>query len=174
MKSRRDRGMTLLEIVVAIGILAIGLVGLVSVIVHTTRHNATMRENLIAMRAAEKQIEEMQNTSFDLVFSTFNAPAKKTFDVTGLKSPIPSTKVGSIKFPTDAGGTQLLETATGAVMGGGSNLDLNGNGSIDAGNIANLAGTPATYGVLPVEIELQWRGVQGKRLMSYRHIILRK
>jgi type II secretory pathway pseudopilin PulG len=168
MRSRGRSGVSLLEIIVALGVLAIGMVGLVSVIVHTSRHNATMRENLIAMRGAEKQIEVLQNTSFDQIFTTYSAAGNSTFDVTGLKPVPPATRVGTILFP---GGAQLLETATGALMGTAATLDLNGNGSIDT---ADLSPAPVTYTLLPVSIELKWKGVQGDRHLTYRHIILKK
>ncbi len=168
MRLGRVSGVTLLEIVIALGVLAIGMIGLVSVIVHTSRHNATMRENLVAMRGAEKQIEVLQNTPFDQVFSTYTATGNSTFDVSGLKPVPPATRVGTILFP---GGAQLLETQTGSLLGTGTNVDLNGNGSIDS---TDLSPAPVTYSILPVSIELKWRGVQGERQMTYRHIILKK
>lgn len=73
-KKRRSRGMTLVEVVIALAILAMAFFGMVSVITYTSRMNASTRERMIAMRAAERKIEQMLAcTNFDDIFNTFSA-----------------------------------------------------------------------------------------------------
>jgi len=184
MKAKGEAGLTLIEIVFAIALMAIAMVGLVSVIIHTTRHNAVMRENMIAMRAAERQLEVLQSTTFDTIFTQFGTAPANTFLVDGLVPVAANARVGAIWFPTEnvasrppgtfqaPGGVQLLETAARTLIG--MDVDMNGNGSIDTTNILGQASPWNTYGVLPVSIELNWRGIQGTRQLVYRHVILKK
>ncbi len=173
-KSRRDGGMTLVEIIISLGIMAIALVGLVSVIVHTSRHNAMMRENLIAMRAAEQQLELMQNTPFDNIYTTFSGSGR-FFAVTGLRAMPATPQVGEIKFPGFQL-NQLREDMSGALMSPTNtplpNIDMNANGNPNEST--NFAIGPVSYGVLPLMIELRWQGIQGDRTLAYRHMILKK
>ncbi len=163
---RHEKGFTLVEIVVALGILVVAIIGLVSVIAHTTRHNAVNRENQTAMRAAEKKIEEMVNSSFATVFTTFSATGAATFDVPPLLAPTSGTKVGTIRFP-GAGGA-LLELGSGAFMGMAADLDLDGNGAVTSGDVST------TYQILPLEIEMTWKGIHGERTLRYRHMLFQK
>jgi hypothetical protein len=147
-------------------ILVLGIIGLVSVIVHTSRANAVNRENLQAMRAGEKKIEEIASVPFLQIFSSYRTggnpgPAFKYPD------PALGPISGTVKFPVDAGGT-LSELATGAFMGMGGNFDMDG--------VAGLqADVSATYQILPVEIELTWPTIAGgMRTVSYRHILFNK
>ena len=79
-----------------------------------------------------------------------------------------------IRFAVDVS-NQLLENLSGALMnnldsaGTIVNFDLDGNGTIDTSG--NKSGT---YKILPVVIELNWKGVQGTRQLSYKHIFLTK
>ena len=52
--SRRTSGFTLIEVVIALAVLAIAFFGLISVITYTTRMNMSTRERMLAMRAAEE------------------------------------------------------------------------------------------------------------------------
>ncbi len=171
---RRDSGVSLIELIVAIAVMAIALFGMISVISFTTRSNMATRENMLAMRAAEKQVEEMGNTTFAQIFSTYSTGTLNTFDVTGLVPSAAGVKVGKIKFAADVS-NQLLEDLSGALMNnvdsGGTlvNFDLDGNGTLDSSG--NKAGD---YRILPVVVELNWKGVQGTRQLSYKHIFLKK
>lgn len=160
--------------------MAVALFGMISVITFTTRSNMATRENMLAMRAAEKKIEEMKNTNFADIFTTFNAAAEQTFDInpSAVKTygkddlvPFPpDAKVGKVKFPVN--GSLLDESQTGALMsnlngaGAVADFDLNGDGKV--------GGTVTTYMILPVVIEIHWKGVQGERKLSYKHIFFNK
>ena len=57
----KQAGFTLVEVVIALGIMAIAFFGMISVITYTSRTNAQVRERMVATRAAEKKIEQMLN-----------------------------------------------------------------------------------------------------------------
>ncbi len=172
--NRRGRagGFTLIEVVISMTVLVLALMGMVSVIVHTTRHNAVNRENQAAMRAAEKKIEEMVNRPFDTVLAAFSSTAGGNpgpdFDVPSLISSGAPAKVGKVRFPVNGAG-QLVEVGTGAFLGMPADLDLDGNGI--AGESTSVS---ATYQILPLEIQMNWKGVHGVRTLTYRHILFKK
>ena len=73
-------GFTLLEVMIAVGVLVLSLIGMVSVITYTTTENEINRENLLAMRAAEGKIEEMRRYDVPEIFARYSATAKtKTY-----------------------------------------------------------------------------------------------
>ncbi len=92
------------------------LIGLISLMYYTTRLNSANRENLTALRAAEKQVETMRAVKFGEIFARYNDATADdltpgpipgdTFDVEGLK-PLPYQKCGRIYFPGD--GVLLLD-----------------------------------------------------------------
>lgn len=72
-KRRRSRGFTLVEVVIALAILAIAFFGMVSVITYTNRMNLNTKQRLLAMRAVEKKIEQMLATaSFNDIYLMFS------------------------------------------------------------------------------------------------------
>jgi len=52
-------GFSLVEVVIALAVMAIAFFGMLSVITYTSRINAQLRERMYATRAAEKKIEQM-------------------------------------------------------------------------------------------------------------------
>lgn len=181
MKRRNaDRGFSLVEIIIAVAVLSIALVGLLSLIYRTRHMNAVARENLTAMRAAEKMIETLRNADFDKVFASYNAvpaddpppgpgtAAGPDFVVDGLR-PVPGDpdgKCGKIRFPTDPSGAELREDQNDPDLM--LPRDLNGNKTIDAVSVA------ADTKLLPMTLEIQWAGLTGPRTMTYRYVLLKK
>ena len=186
----RDRGFTLLEIMIAMVIIVIGLLGLISAIAYTTRMNAVNRENKAAMVGAEQIIEHLRSVPFAEIFRRYN---KSTTDNVGLTLPIVSHPLwvtgmssfqfwvpgldpdpatgsvdangpsGTISFPGD--GTTLLESTVDADHG--MPRDLNGDGD-------TVDDVTATYKLLPVTITLNWNGIMGSRTVTYRHLLMKK
>jgi prepilin-type N-terminal cleavage/methylation domain-containing protein len=69
----RQAGFTLMEVIIALAILAFGLFGTVSVISYTSRMNQASREQAMAQRAAEKKIEQMLScATFDDIYTQFS------------------------------------------------------------------------------------------------------
>lgn len=177
---RRPAGFTLLEVMIAMTIVTTTLVGLFSAILTISRLNATNREGLAAMRGAEQMIEILKNTDFDKVFASYNkSPADDplpgpgtapgpNFDVLDLvpRPDDPDGKCGRIVFPTDASGTQLLESKVDPELG--MPWDLNGNGTIDALDVSSTAQ------LLPVTIVIEWQGIKGRESRTYRTILMKR
>jgi type II secretory pathway pseudopilin PulG len=164
---------------IAVTIVTTSLVGLFSALIQISRLNASNREILAAMRAAEQMIETLKTSDFEKIFASYNPtsaddplPGPGTgpgphFDVPDL-SPQPDDpdhKCGRILFPTDSSGNQLREDVKDPDLG--MPRDLDGNGTIDASDVA------ATYKILPVTIRIDWQGIQGKRTWSYRTVLIR-
>ncbi len=189
---RRDRGITLLEILIALGVIAVALVGLLSVIFYVTRLNQGNRENMIALRAAERIIETMHSTGFTDIFRFYNgnptddvpdfpvggAPGER-FEVEmlpgdGVAPPVPTLRAlppnptcGRVFFPGN--GSNLFEnTPEAAFPDAGMPRDLDGNGSIDTDPV------DGTYILLPVRVEVSWQGLQGPRTLVYHHLFVRR
>src|SRR5262245_25897285 len=68
----RARGFTLVEIVIALAVLAIAFFGMISVITYTTRMNLASQQRTTATRAAERKVEQMLNLPFDRIYSQFS------------------------------------------------------------------------------------------------------
>jgi len=72
LKRRSAAGFTLMEVVIALAILAIAFFGMVSVVTYTSRMNAATHERVLAMRAAERKIEQMLATDWTNIFTSFS------------------------------------------------------------------------------------------------------
>lgn len=140
----------------------IGLSGLVRALLDSFQVNEQARGMNLAVQAARTRVEELQGGDLSAVFASFNAFAGDdpigapgaNFAVAGL-DPDPEDAdgmVGEIAFPVAAGapGT-LCETASFPGMPRDLNLD---------GDAAD-ANVTATFGMLPVEVRLRWRGLSG-------------
>lgn len=200
MRQRRcDSGFSLIEVLIAMGITTTALFGLVSVITYSTRSNMASRENATALRAAEKKIESMKATAFESIFSTYSAAGASTFavpefdtvkkDAQGLseadrrkleilKPQAAGLSVGTIKFPVDAT-NQLLETETGLLMDNRDDkgvlvdIDLDGDGVVET-TLSPPQNKSTTRLILPVKIEIKWKGVLGNRELTFRHLFMKK
>lgn len=231
---RAAAGFTLIEVVIALAILAFAMFGAVSMITYTTRMNMASREQFLAMRAAEKKIEQMLScTSFDEIFTQFSQQTEglgweqvwendiagvprvalvpmtniPTYDRTaffvdgsGYVYPIPDPKATLfVRFPVrntsvppswdipeaQAGGfagLQTPNTAVPPVLTPTAELDLNSDGDVND-IFSNVIPTPAgrqpmtgTSGIkmLPVVIDVFWKGAAGPGRLSYKYTFLRK
>lgn len=192
MGCRNRKGVSLIEIMVSVAVMVVGMIGILSVILHTSRYNAVNRENLAARRSAEKMFESMLSFHWKDIFKHYTANANDAYTsaasvsavahgpdfevetngagrqvLTPLKTDADG-KCGRIFFPTDASGKDLVETGTGAFMGMGQDLDLNGNGLIDGTDVSK------EYKLLPVKLVIEWHGVDGPRSMTFRHLFLER
>jgi Tfp pilus assembly protein PilV len=152
--SRRGAGFTLVEMLLAGAILAIGVLGMLAMIFGASALVLANREDDTAMNLACQQlagIEEYARGDFSGTFAHYRGAATQTlsahtgqgaknFDVT-------------IVFPTGTGAaaTQLLENSPVDPGGFGMPRDLDGNGTFpDADDKA------ATYSLLPVKVHVEW------------------
>lgn len=170
--------MTLLEVVLALGILVMGLLTL-SAAMHGARGvNKAAKEQVSAFNAARNQLEKLRNERFVDVYARYNvdpaddpggpgaAPGAE-FDVPGLM-PMPGKRVGRIVFPEKGSPPALREDVEDPVFGMPKGRDLNRDGVIDG---APRAGD---YRILPVRVLLEWKDARGTRRLELNAFLSEK
>jgi type II secretory pathway pseudopilin PulG len=173
----------LIEVMIALGVVVVVLIGLISAISFATRHNAINRENLAAMRAAEQQLEQIRSRPFQQIFSLYDPAVSlgepgPNFPVQGLRPPAGRAAVGRVIFPGNPPGgppAPLREGPTGDpdfdrflrldLPGNLTNHDLDMDGALDEPDVSG------TYQLLPVCLELSWIGISGPRTVRYYHLL---
>lgn len=84
-KRRSVTGFTLMELMIAVTILLVCLVGLIATYVSCFDLNETMRNYSIAVNAAQMKMEEVKNYNFYQILSHYNDPAEgKFFEIADL------------------------------------------------------------------------------------------
>jgi prepilin-type N-terminal cleavage/methylation domain-containing protein len=192
---RGRSGFTLVEVIIAMTIVAIAIFGLVSVITYTTRSNMATKERMLALRAAERKIEQMMTTSpfSDIVDKYNNATVGWGVDDVEYLTPIAGQSHSIfVEFPLGALPNSLNETITGngpnvatgdpGWMDLGSaptgyspygsaqlHLDLNGNG-----NTTDLSVPSTACLVIPVRVRVKWKGIYGNTEFVYKYTFLKK
>ena len=166
---RGTRGMTLIEVTVAMVVLTISVFMLTSTISSSLGQSATKYERGLASDAARNLFEEMRNTAFAQLYARYNsdpsddpggpgtAPGNK-FSVAGL-TPVPGDPdgfVGEVLMP--GAGPALREDANNPTLG--LPRDLNGDAMIDDKDHAG------NYIVLPVGVRIEWKGKSGKQSLT--------
>ena len=164
--SARRRGITLVEVMIAVVILTVCCGMLTNTIVATVTHSQVKREQAVAVEAARGVIEDMHNGEFPFLFALYNAdptddPAGegtapgKHFDVPGLDAAVDDLDglVGEVILTAEA--APMLETTEWEELG--LPRDLNGDLEIDDEDHSG------DYLVLPVKVLLRWEGRAGIR-----------
>lgn len=170
---RRVTGVSLLELVIAMAVLAFALMALMSSISSSSTLQQNTREKVIAYNAAREIVEQLRAATFSEVWARYNSTTAddpvsgvkpgNTFHVAGLNMPkvgpaSPTTWRGAnnvpdgygfITWPEKAGA--LDETFVDATMG--MPRDLNRDGVV--------TGAITTYDILPVKITVRWQTLGG-------------
>jgi prepilin-type N-terminal cleavage/methylation domain-containing protein len=168
-RPRHGAGFTLVEIIVAVLILAIAIGGISSSMLSSMALNRVNDETALAQQAARATLEQITGVDFENVWAIYNAdPADDGalvalgpgFAVAGLDPQVADGDAlcGRIEFPavTVGFGQELREDVVDAGLG--MPRDLDGDGIWpEAVNIA------PDYTVLPVRVLVEWRGVSGNR-----------
>ncbi len=94
-----QKGVTLLEVVIALAVIAISLLSVVSVIVHTTNLKDSTRELTISKEAAQARFEEMRDADFATVAAAYN----------GRVTAVPGLAGGNETITVDASNPDLLD-----------------------------------------------------------------
>jgi len=165
----RSRGLTFVELSVAMVVLLVALLALASGITGVSGVRSVVKENAIAAGAARNTLEAMRQAEFAAVFALYNtdpaddpdgpgtAPgARFAADPLDPAADSPDGLHGEVFFPTivDAGaGLQLREDLVNDALG--TPRDLSGDSIIDDEDHAG------DYFVLPVMIRVRWRGKSG-------------
>jgi prepilin-type N-terminal cleavage/methylation domain-containing protein len=173
-RRRRERlpeGFTLVELIVAVVVLAIAIGGISSSMVSSMALNRVNGETAIAQQAARGALEALGGVPFDEIWAVYNAdPADDgglslaargpNFAVPGLDPQDADIDgmCGRIEFPAVwvGVGQELREDVVDAGLG--VPRDLDGDGAWpEAVNVA------PGYVLLPVRVWVEWRGVSGDR-----------
>ena len=167
----KERGLSLLELTIAMVVIILSIMALVSALLESTRIDRITREDTLAMNAARQMVETLRSTAtFTEIYRTYNGnPADDPggistgagphFAVVGLtpQTGDPDGFVGKIEFPGD-GGDLFANTLQEDVQDPDFDMprDLDGlNGFPDTGDHS------ADYGILPVRILIEWDGIRG-------------
>lgn len=147
---QRSRGLTLVEVMVALSVLAIGVLAAMSALIAITTLENANHEELVAINVARQKLAELQTAPFVSVFAFYGPTSNaKYFTVSELEG-----GTGRIIFPVNSAG-KLDETIVDANLG--MPQDLNGNGTRTDTDVS------AKYTLLPVRIHLQWNSTTGMR-----------
>jgi len=176
---RSRRGMTLLEISIAMPIVLVALGMLVQILAVGTGLRRTNREGRVANAAAQDVLEQVRNQEFSEVIRLYNADPfddplgpgtapGNTFAVSGLPAlnPDAGVPVGEIILPTTNTGTEVVpvwEVREDLQL---ANLslprDLNGDVIINAEDRSD------DYTIVPALVRVRWRGANGPRTYDLR------
>jgi len=166
--------MTLIELVLVLGILAMAFGMLTSTLVANSRQRSVNRESAIAADGARDLFEQILNEDHEDVYALFNAdPAddpggvgtapghRFAFEGLAPVATAPDGMVAEIIMPALSpiqGEWELREDFVDGDLG--MPRDLNGDSIIDDLNHAD------DYLLLPVRLEIEWQGRYGTRRMS--------
>lgn len=130
------RGFTLLELMIALGVLIVALVGLLGVFAHLISLNENSSKLTLSVAACQGKLEEMRNSNFTNLYTTYNGAS---FNPDGFR-------LGEAKgtvFINNSNPSLLQvfvsaswKTRSNRVIGEDSNL----NGSLDMGEDSNSNG----------------------------------
>jgi hypothetical protein len=161
--ARGDAGLALVEILVALSLLAIGFLSLVATLAQNARLQRITHEKHLAVVGAESILEDLRRADFRSVVTEFGSGASPgpNFDLVGLAARPGDVdgRVGRISFILD-------ETAADTVAKQlGLPRDLNGDGD------ALDTSVKADYRMLPVRIEVEWSGAGGDSRIEIRGML---
>lgn len=83
MRKNKQSGFSLIEVIFAVSVIAIAVIGILSVMVVSVKHQKAARETDLASNAAREQIERVRGTTFASIAPTFGPP-NDHFTVVGL------------------------------------------------------------------------------------------
>ena len=166
---RRRAGFTVVELAVSGAVMVVGLLGFVHVIVVANTSARVNMETNLAIQGAQEVVESIQATRFDQIFATFGNAPGNGFAVPGL-DPLPGDAdglVGQILFPTAPGALpgQLVLREDVVDPRFDTPFDLNADTVIDGLDHS------ADYAILPVVVEIRWRGAQGPSLLEFATVV---
>jgi len=129
-------GFTLLELMIAVGVLIVALVGILGVFAHLISLNENSSKLTLAVAACQNKLEEMRNSSFTALYATYNGTS---FNPSGFSS---GEAKGAISINNS--NPNLLQvyvsvswrTRSNRVIGEDRNL----NGALNAGEDSNANG----------------------------------
>ena len=183
--------MTLIEVVIALTVLSVGILGLLVSISSSLIATDANREEAIAMNCARAKLSELQlltlNGNFSTIFSTYNSTqtAHSVNVATMFSNPTAENNLSdpnascTVLFPEGGAGGTLVEGSSpsdiffGLTAAQANNMgmpqDIDGNGTLD-GITTDKAGT---YSILPVCINVSWVSINGNRSVNLYAVLAR-
>ncbi len=168
-KRGQRRGMTLVELTVAVTVLVVGVLAFAQTLVAMERARVSTRDTGRATEAARAMLERIQAEAFPEAFRRYNdtdaddpggigtAPGAN-FAVVGLSARAGDHDglSGEVIFPTPVGFPgELRESVVDAALG--MPRDLNGD------DVVHQTASYATdYDILPVRVRVSWIGITGQ------------
>jgi prepilin-type N-terminal cleavage/methylation domain-containing protein len=186
----RRSGFTILELVVALGILLIASSIFFRLVASTSKLREVNRENAIAADAARVVIEQMRNRPFSDLFKLYNAdPADdpggagtapgNLFFVDRLRplATSPGGLVGEVLLPSQLTEVEVAGGRGGTQLGGGGTViveelwlreDVIDDGlglprDLNGDNVVDELNHATDYIILPVRVVVRWQGVFSER-----------
>ena len=183
---RGERGVSLVELTVAVTILAFGALGASGLLLSSVQLEQTNRDATGAVEAVQSVVDHMQAVPFNFVFSSFNSdPADDaggpgtawgtTFvHVAGKNGKLRRlTDAGEaddgtvykvkVRFPVDIAG-RLVEGQP--PLAPGMPTDLDGSGAVEGGRDVK-----ASYRILPVKLTVSWVDGKSTRELDFFRLI---
>ena len=157
---QKNSGMTLIEIVVAMAVLATILCALVSVLMSASKLDTLTRERGAAANAVVKMAELMRNRNFANVYDDYSPGGftGNTFSVHDLQGDF-DPPVGTITFFVDE-----TDTSTDGKMLG-LPMDLDGDGAV------NTVDVSASHVLLPIKLNITWHGATGLVSLNFYFLL---
>ncbi len=155
--SRGGDGMTLVEVVVSLAILAVVLLALISALMTACRLDELTRERTLAMNALLEMEEIMRAYNFSNLYDAYSQGGfiGNQFTIEGLDGPA-GAPAGAITFFTDE-----TDASADAQMFGLPALDL------DADTLFDNVDVSSGHILLPIKLDATWVGVKGRVSMNY-------
>jgi len=174
---RSQGGFSLIEVMMAVVVLSVGTLMLSKTLMASASLSDAVRQRTIAIEAARRLLEELQDQEFSDVFARYNAAPGDdpgvagtapgaSFAVDGLTALEDDGDgiVGEIVFPVE--GNELREDADLTTLG--MPLDLDGLNGVDNADHAD------DYRLLPVLVRVAWRGADGPMQVELRTILAQR
>ncbi len=157
---RKSAGMTLVEVVVALAVLATVLCALISVLMTSWKLDELTREHEAAANGIVEMAELMRNEDFADLYDYYSPGGVigNTFDIPELQGDL-DPPVGTITFimnedPGSADGDML-----------GLPLDLDGDGATTTADVRS------SHALLPIKLNVTWDGVMGSTTMNFYFLL---
>ena len=162
-------GMTLIEVMIAAMVLAIGIMSAMSALISVSTLETANHDDLIAISVAKQKLAEIQTQKFQTVFSFYGPNGQQNkFDV----YPLPEGQ-GKIEFPTNPAiadnalpDTSISYTLSEMVNNSGLATDLGMPMDLDGDGLASKTDVTTTYVLLPMRITITWNSSVGPRSMK--------
>lgn len=169
-----ERGATTLELVFAVAVLLVGLLGYSRSMVQSVELGQANREMAVATEAARRALERVSSAPFDEAFARFNDdPA----DDPGGPGTAPgssfTTRGLDLRFE-DAGGAQgriLFPVVDGRLREDVAHEDLGAARDLNLDGALDGLDHSADYRVLPVLVRIEWRSGQRTNRIDMQTIV---